>query len=563
MSDRDTRADPRARSREVTEGFERAPARAMLRAVGFTDEDFNKPQVGVVSSWNTVTPCNATLDRDARWATKGVRAAGGVPLEFTTITVSDGISMGHEGMRASLPSREVIADSVELVVHAERFDAVVGVAGCDKSQPAMLMAMARLNLPAVYLYGGTIMPGRYNDRDVTYVDMHEGVGAVEAGTMTEDELRDLERVACPGPGACAGMFTANTMSAISEGLGMALPMSASIPAIDDPRREEIAKASGEAVMHLVNEGIRPRDVMTKAAFENALAVSCAVGGSTNAILHLLAIADEAGVDFTLDDIDRISRRTPHIADFKPSGKYVMVDLDRVGGVPVVMKELLDSGILHGDALTVTGNTLAENLETVPFPEGQDVVYRVASPINPEGGYAILRGNLAPDGAVLKVGATTFKAFRGGARLFDSEEECFRAVAARQIKEGDVVVIRYEGPRGGPGMREMLAVTGALAGQGLYDKVLLITDGRFSGGTRAGNIAHVCPEAADGGPIALLREGDIVTLDVAARRLDVEVDPKGLEERRKDWTPPEPRYTTGALAKYARMVGSASKGAVTS
>jgi dihydroxy-acid dehydratase len=563
MTDKTTRVNPRTRSVDVTEGYKRAPARAMLRAVGLTDEDFTKPQVGVVSSWNNVTPCNATLDKDQRCATEGVRAAGGVPHEFMTITVSDGISMGHEGMRASLPSREVIADSVELVVHAERFDGVVAVAGCDKSQPAMLMAIARLNLPAVFLYGGTIMPGRYNGRDVTYVDVIEGVGAVEAGTMSEEELGDLERVACPGAGACAGMFTANTMSSISEALGIALPMSASIPAIDRPRRDAIAMATGEAVVGLLNTGVRPRDILTKEAFENAITVSCATGGSTNAVLHLLAIASEAGVDLTLADFDRISRRAPHIADFKPSGKYVMADLDKIGGVPVVMKELLDAGLLHGDCLTVTGKTVAENLEPVSFPQGQDVIYRVASPINPEGGWTILRGNLAPNGAVLKVGATTFKTFRGPARVFDSEEECFRAVAARGIKEGDAVVIRYEGPRGGPGMREMLAVTAALAGQGLYDKVLLITDGRFSGGTRAGNIAHVDPEAADGGPIAMVREGETVSLDVEARTLNVEIDDATLEQRRKAWTPPAPRYTSGALAKYARMVGPASKGAVTS
>jgi dihydroxy-acid dehydratase len=535
----------------------------MLRAVGFDDDDFTKPQVGVVSSWNTVTPCNATLDRDARWAAEGVRSAGAVPLEFTTITVSDGISMGHEGMRASLPSREVIADSVELVVHAERFDAVLCVAGCDKSEPAMLMAMARLNVPAVYLYGGTIMPGRYKGRDVNLVDMFEAVGAVAAGTMSEAELGELERVACPGPGACAGMYTANTMSAISEALGTALPMSASIPAIDEERRQVVARASGEAVVRLLNEGIRPRDIMTKEAFENAIAVACAMGGSTNAVLHLLAIAQEAGVDLYLDDFDRISRRTPHITDMKPAGKYVMADLDRIGGVPAVMKELLDAGRLHGDCLTVTGETVASNLEAVAFPDGQDLLYRVGAPINPDGGWAMLFGNLAPNGAVLKVGETTFRTFRGGARVFDSEEDCFRAVAARHIKEGDVVVIRYEGPRGGPGMREMLAVTGALAGQGLYDKVLLITDGRFSGGTRPGNVGHVDPEAADGGPLALVGEGDVITLDVDARTLDVEVDEAELERRRSEWVPPAPRYTSGALAKYARIVGPASKGAVTS
>jgi dihydroxy-acid dehydratase len=521
MTDKTTRANPRHRSVEVTEGFERAPARSMLRAIGFTDEDFNKPQIGVVSSWNT-----------------------------------------HEGMRASLPSREVIADSVELVVHAERFDGVVAVAGCDKSQPAMLMALARLNLPSVYLYGGTIMPGHYKGRDVNLVDMFEAVGAVAAGTMTEEELGDLERVACPGPGACAGMFTANTMSSISEGLGMALPMSASIPAIDEQRRRVVATASGDAAMRLVNDGICPRDIMTKEAFENAITVSCSMGGSTNAVLHLLAMAQEAQVALSLDDFDRISRRAPHIADLKPGGKYVMADLDKIGGVPVVMKELLDAGLLHGDCLTVTGKTVAENLEGESFPVSQDLLYRVSAPINPEGGWAMLFGNLAPNGAVLKVGETTSKTFRGPARVFDSEEDCFRAVAARRINEGDVVVIRYEGPRGGPGMREMLAVTGALAGQGLYDKTLLITDGRFSGGTRPGNIGHVDPEAADGGPLALVHEGDIVTLDVEARTLDVEVGAEELEQRRKEWVPPPPRYTTGALAKYARTVGPASKGAVT-
>lgn len=526
-----------------------------------TDEDFTRPQIGVASCWNNVTPCNASLDRDQRWATEGVRAAGGVPLDFVTITVSDGISMGHEGMRASLPSREVIADSVELVVHAERFDGVVAIAGCDKSQPGMLMAIARLNLPAVYQYGGTIMPGSYKGRDVNYVDVIEAVGAVEAGNMTEDELLELERVACPGAGACAGMFTANTMASIAVGLGMALPLSASIPAVD-PRREELSKASGQAVMNLLDLGLRPRDIMTREAFENAIAVCCAVGGSTNAVLHIPAIAHDAQVDITIDDFDRISRRTPHIADFKPSGRYVMADLDKVGGVPIVMKELLDAGILHGDCLTVTGKTVAENLADVVFPEDQDVVHRMSTPLHGEGGYAILYGTLAPEGAVLKVGRTTFRTFRGPARVFESEEACFRAVAERSIKEGDVVVIRNEGPRGGPGMREMLAVTGALAGQGLYDKVLLITDGRFSGGTRAGNIAHVAPESVEGGPIAAVREGDIIACDVDSRTLNIELDTAEIERRLREWEPPPPRYTTGALAKYARMVGSASRGAVT-
>jgi dihydroxy-acid dehydratase len=558
-----TKADPRSRSTDVTEGYIRAPARAMLRAVGLTDDDFKKPQVGVASSWNNVTPCNASLDRDARWASEGVRSSGGVPLEFCTITVSDGISMGHEGMRASLPSREVIADSIELVVHAERFDGVLAIGGCDKSQPAMMMAIARLNLPAVYQYGGTIMPGSFRGHDVTYVDVIEGVGAVAAGTMSESDLGELERVACPGPGACAGMFTANTMAAIGVGLGIALPMSASIPAIDDVRREALSKASGEAVVNMLNLGLRPRDIMTREAFENAIALCCAIGGSTNAVLHIPAIAHDAQVDIGIDDFDRISRRTPHIADFKPSGKYVMVDLDRIGGIPIVLKELLDAGLLHGDCMTVTGKTVAENVADITLPDGQDIVRRVSDPLHGEGGVVILYGNLAPEGSVLKVGQTTFRSFRGPARVFDSEEECFRAVAKREIKEGDVVLIRNEGPRGGPGMREMLAVTAALAGQGLYDKVLCITDGRFSGGTRAGNIAHVAPESVDGGPIALVREGDTITMDVESRSLAVEVSDAEFAERRKDWVPPPARYTTGALAKYARLVGSASKGAVTS
>jgi dihydroxy-acid dehydratase len=562
MSTRDVKANPRPRSTDVTEGYERAPARAMLRAVGFTDEDFTKPQVGVASSWNEVTPCNYHLDTLADWAKEGVRATGGVPVEFVTIAVSDGISMGHEGMRASLISREVIADSVELVMHAERFDGMVTIAGCDKSLPGMLMACARLNLPAVFLYGGSIMPGRWHDHDVTIQDVFESVGAVASGQMSEEDQQELERAACPGAGACGGMFTANTMASISEALGMSLPLSASIPALD-PRREALSRASGEAVLHMLEEGIRPRDIMTREAFENAIAVSCAIGGSTNAVLHLPAIAHEAGVPLEIDDFDRIARRTPHIADFKPGGRYVMADLDRIGGVPVVLRELLDAGLLHGDCLTVTGKTMAGNLDGVSLPSGQDVVRPVREPLHAEGGYAILRGSLAPDGAVVKVAGTEMKTFRGPARVFDSEEDCFRAVAARQLGEGDVVLIRYEGPRGGPGMKEMLAVTGAIAGAGLGDKVLLITDGRFSGATRNLSIAHVAPEAADGGPIAFVREGDIISVDIPGRRLDIEVPEAELDARRTEWTPPPPRYTTGAIAKYARLVSSASKGAVTS
>jgi dihydroxy-acid dehydratase len=551
----------RPRSTDVTEGFERAGARAMLRAVGFSEDDFNRPQIGVASSWNEVTPCNLHLDRLADWTKEGVRSAGAVPIEFVTIAVSDGISMGHEGMRASLVSREYIADSVELVMHAERFDGAVTIAGCDKSLPGMLMACARLNLPSIFLYGGTIMPGRFRGRDVSIQDVFEAVGAVAAGAMPEDDLRELERVACPGAGSCGGMFTANTMASVSEAIGMSLPLSASIPALD-PRREALSRATGEAVVRLLERDLRPRDIMTREAFENAIAVCCAVGGSTNAILHLPAIAHEAGVPLEIDDFDRIARHTPHIADFKPAGKYMMADLDRIGGVPVVMRELLDAGLLHPDAMTVTGKTVAENLADVHMPDGQDVVHGVASPIHAEGGYAILRGNLAPEGAVIKVAATSRTSFRGPARVFDSEEDALRAVLARQLRPGDVVVIRYEGPRGGPGMKEMLAVTAALAGAGLGDEVLLITDGRFSGATRNLSVAHIAPEAADGGPIALVREGDAISVDIASRRLDVHVSDDELETRAKAWHPPAPRYTTGALAKYARLVSSASRGAVT-
>ncbi|HVL81444.1 MAG TPA: dihydroxy-acid dehydratase [Actinomycetota bacterium] len=561
MTHHDHGGDPRPRSREVTEGFERAGARAMLRAVGFSEEDFNRPQVGVASSWNEVTPCNLSLDRCADWAKEGVRAAGAVPVEFVTIAVSDAISMGHEGMRASLVSREVIADSVELVMHAERFDGAVTIAGCDKSLPGMLMASARLNLPSVFLYGGTIMPGHWQGRDVTIQDVFEGVGAVSAGRMTEAELGELERVACPGAGSCGGMYTANTMASVSEALGMSLPLSASIPALD-PRREALSRATGEAAVRILELGLRPRDIMTLEAFRNAIAVCCAVGGSTNAVLHLPAIAHEAGIDLEIDEFDRVARRVPHIADFKPMGRYVMTDLDRIGGVPVVMKELLDAGLIDGDCITVTGRTVAENLADVTFPGGQDVVRPLDDPIHREGGYAILRGSLAPDGAVVKVAGTEVERFRGPARVYDSEEEAFRAVVSKQLREGDVVIIRYEGPRGGPGMKEMLAVTAAIAGAGLGDRVLLITDGRFSGATRNLSIAHVAPEAVDGGPIALVREGDMVSVDIPSRTLDIEVEPNELKRRLEDWVPPPPRYTTGALAKYARLVSSASKGAVT-
>jgi dihydroxy-acid dehydratase len=552
----------RPRSTDVTEGVERAPARAMLRAVGFTDEDFSKPQVGVVSSWNEVTPCNVHLNRLATAAKEGVRAAGGVPVEFTTIAVSDGIAMGHEGMRASLVSREVIADSVELVMHAERFDGMVTIAGCDKSEPGMMMAAARLDLPTVFLYGGTIMPGRFQGRDVTIQDVFEAVGSVAAGSMTQEDLRELERNACPGPGSCAGMYTANTMAAAGEALGLSLPGSASPPA-EDARRDDLARRSGETVVRLLETGLRPREILTRKAFENAISVVMALGGSTNAVLHLLALANEAHVELELEDFDRISRRVPHIGDVRPAGRFVMSDLDRVGGLPVVMKELLDAGLLHGEAITVSGKTVAENLAEMnpPAPDG-DVVRPMAEPIHPHGGTVILKGTLAPEGAVMKWVGAEATAFGGRARPFDSEEAAFDAVTHGRIERGDVIIVRYEGPKGGPGMREMLALTAAVFGAGLGRDVALATDGRFSGATHGISVGHVAPEAAVGGPIALVREGDEILIDVDARRIDVNVAPGELAMRLEEWKEPQPRYETGALAKYARLVGSASEGAVT-
>jgi dihydroxy-acid dehydratase len=555
-----TKADPRHRSRDVTEGPQRAPARAMLRAVGFTEEDFNKPQVGVASSWNEVTPCNFHLDRLANAAKQGARAAGAVPVEFTTIAVSDGIAMGHEGMRASLVSREIIADSVELVAHAERFDGLVTIAGCDKSLPGMVMGAARLNLPSVFLYGGTILPGQFQGRDVTIQDVFEAVGAHAAGTMTDDELLELERRACPGAGSCGGMFTANTMATALEALGVSLPGSASPPGMD-PRRDEFARASGEAVLNLLEQGITPRDIITKPALENAIATVVACGGSTNAVLHLLAIANEVGAELEIDDFDRIARRTPIIADMKPWGRFVMLDIDRCGGIPAIMRELLDAGLLDGDAMTVTGKTVGENLEGVGESSNRDVVKPISEPISPTGGFAILRGSLAPEGCVAKMAGLHDSAFKGPARVFDREEDAFDAVTHGRIVAGDVIVIRYEGPRGGPGMREMLACTAAVNGAGLGDTVCLITDGRFSGATHGNMVAHIAPEASDGGPIALVREGDTIVLDIPNRRLEVDVPADELAARLKDWTPPPPRYTKGALAKYARLVSSASQGAV--
>ena len=553
----------RPRSWEVTEGPERAPARAMLRAVGFSEEDFGKPQVGVASSWNEVTPCNYHLGKLAALAKEGVRQGGAVPLEFTTIAVSDGIAMGHEGMKASLISREVIADSVELVMHAERFDGLVGIAGCDKSEPGMLMAMARLNLPSVYLYGGTILPGTYEGRDITIQDVFEAVGAHAKGSMSDDQLLAVERAACPTAGSCAGMYTANTMAAAAEAIGMSLPGAASPPAVDY-RREVFARESGIAVTRLLEKGIVPRDIMTRDAFENAIAVVMALAGSTNAVLHLLAIAREAHVELALDDFDRISRRVPHLVDVRPAGKFVMTDLDRVGGVPVIMKELLEAGHLHADALTVTGRTVADNLsEAAPSPPDGTVVHAVESPIHPTGGTAILYGSLAPEGSVMKIAGAESLTFIGTARPFDSEQEAFEALTSGRIKAGDVIAIRYEGPRGSPGMPEMLAVTAAVAGAGLGKDVALITDGRFSGATKGFSVGHISPEAFVGGPIALLRDGDRIEIDAENRRIDVLVDEGDLARRRAAWKAPAPRYESGALAKYARLVSSASEGAVTS
>jgi dihydroxy-acid dehydratase len=552
------------RSHDVTDGNAKAGARAMLRAVGMSDEDWDKVQVGVASSWNEVTPCNMPLARLAQRAKDGVRAGGGYPLEFTTIAVSDGISMGHEGMRASLVSREIIADSVETMIHAERFDALVALAGCDKSLPGMLMAAARLNVPSVFVYGGSILPGHHNGVALDIVSVFEAVGACAAGTITVDELGQIERKACPTEGSCAGMFTANTMAAIGEAIGMSLPGSASPPAVDR-RRDDDAHAAGEAVMNLVRLGIRPRQIMTKEAFENAIAVTNALGGSTNAVLHLLAIANEAKVELALDDFNRVGSRVAHIADMKPGGKFHMVDLDAVGGVPVVMRHLLEAGLLHGDCLTVTGKTLAENIAALnpPAPDGR-VVHPLSDPIHTEGGLVILRGSLAPNGSVVKVAGLSHDQlhFEGPARVFDGEDGAMDAILDGRIEPGTVLVIRYEGPKGGPGMREMLAVTGALKGAGRGADCALITDGRFSGGTWGFSIGHVAPEAVDGGPIAFVRDGDRIVIDVHSKSLDLLVDDAELARRREEWKLPEPRYTSGALAKFARLVTGAERGAIT-
>ena len=554
--------DLKLRSHDVTTGPERAPARAMLRAVGMTDDDWVKPQVGVASSWNEVTPCNLPLARLAKSCKEGVRAAGGFPIEFNTIAVSDGISMGHEGMRASLVSREIIADSVEAVMHAERLDAFVSFAGCDKSLPGMLMAAARLNLPSVFVYGGSILPGQHKGGAIDIVSVFEAVGAHAVGDMDAEELGAIERNACPSEGSCAGMFTANTMASVGEGLGMSLPGSAS-PAAPDSRRDDIARASGAAVIDLLRAGIRPRAILTKGAFENAIALVMALGGSTNAVLHLLAIAYEARVELELDDFNKVAARVPHFADTKPHGRYHMADIDRVGGVPVVMRMLLEEGLLHGDEITVTGLTVAENLRKLdpPAPDG-DVVHRFDDPIHDIGGIAVLTGSLAPSGAVVKVAGIDFDSFEGPARVFDGEDTAMEAVLAGGIRPGDVVVIRYEGPKGGPGMREMLAITGAMKGAGRGADAALVTDGRFSGGTHGFCIGHVAPEASDGGPMGLVAEGDRIRIDVRSHSIDLLVPEEVLAERQADWKAPPPRYTSGFLAKYARLAQGAEKGAIT-
>jgi dihydroxy-acid dehydratase len=548
-------------SRHVTVGPERAPHRAFLYSMGLTDEQIAQPLVGVATTWNEAAPCNIALSRQAQAAKKGVAAAGGTPREFTTITVTDGIAMGHEGMKSSLVSREVIADSVELTMRGHCYDALVGLAGCDKSLPGLMMAMLRLNVPAVFMYGGSILPGRFKGKDVTIGNVFEAVGAHSVGNLSDEELHELECVACPSSGSCGGLFTANTMACVSEAIGLALPGSAGAPAPYDSR-DAYAEASGEAVMALVRKNLRPRDIVTRKSIENAAMVVAAAGGSTNAGLHLPAIANEAGIAFTLHDFGEIARRTPYIASMTPGGRYVMKDLHDIGGVPVIMKALLDGGYLHGDCVTVTGKTIAENLAGVRFPVGQDVVRPTATPYAPAGGLVVLKGNLAPEGAIVKVAGMQRLRFDGVARCFDCEEDAFAAVGARRYHEGDVIVIRYEGPKGGPGMREMLSTTATLYGQGVGETVALLTDGRFSGATHGFCIGHVGPEAAVGGPIALLCDGDRITIDAVAGTIDVALSEAELGERRRNWTPRANNYQSGTLWKYVQTVGEAEKGAVT-
>ncbi|RRJ88347.1 dihydroxy-acid dehydratase [Gulosibacter macacae] len=559
--------DIKPKSRAVTDGIEATASRGMLRAVGMGDDDWAKPQIGVASSWNEITPCNLSLDRLAQACKEGVHAGGGYPLQFGTVSVSDGISMGHEGMHFSLVSREVIADSVEVVMEAERLDGSVLLAGCDKSLPGMLMAAARLKLPSVFLYAGSIMPGRVRlsdgtDKEVTIIDAFEAVGACKAGLMSEADLKKVEEAICPGEGACGGFYTANTMASVAEALGMSVPGSAAPPSADR-RRDYYAHKSGEAVVNMLRQGITTADILTKKAFENAIAVVMCMGGSTNAVLHLLAIAREAEVELTLDDFNRIADKVPHLADMKPFGKYVMTDLDHVGGIPVVMAALLDAGLIHGDAMTCTGKTVAENLAEInPEPLDGEVMRTLDNPIHATGGISVLHGSLAPEGAVVKSAGFDLDVFEGPARVFEREREAMDALTRGEIKHGDVVVIRYEGPKGGPGMREMLAITAAIKGAGLGKDVLLLTDGRFSGGTTGLCIGHVAPEAVDAGPIAFVNDGDLIRVNIAARTIDLLVDETELAARREGWAPLPPRYTRGVLAKFAKLVRSASEGAIT-
>ena len=570
-------------SRKSIEGPARAPHRAMYKAMGLTDEDLDKPIVGVSSTCNEATPCNIHLCKLAQNAKQGVKDSGCTPREFTAIAVSDGIAMGHEGMKASLVSREIIADSIEVMVRAHQYDAVVGLSGCDKSLPGTLMGMARLNLPAIFVYGGTILPGIWNGKPVTIQDVYEAVGTFEAGKMTNTELFSLENAACPSAGSCAGMYTANTMASISEAIGMSLPGSASPPA-ESQRRSEICYDTGKAIFNLIENNIRPKDILTYEAFENAIAVANAIGGSTNSILHLLALSREIGVKLNMGDFERVRKRTPHIADMRPGGSYVMLDLDKVGGVPIILKNLLKRELIHGETMTVTGSTMRKNLESIRFQmpssstspsqssysssstasyySDQNVIKPIEDPIHPVGTLAILRGSLAPDGAVIKIAGMGSSRFVGKARVYNAEEDAFDAISKRKIVEGDVVVIRYEGPKGGPGMREMLAVTAALVGQGLGEKVAMVTDGRFSGATRGFMVGHVAPEAMVGGPISLVKDGDTIVLDIKKRKIDLEISKPEIRKRQKKWKPIKPHYVSGALAKYASLVSSASEGAIT-
>ncbi len=561
MSDKAVIDKSKLPSRHVSVGPKSAPHRSYYYAMGMTEEEINQPLVGVATTWNEAAPCNIALARQAQAAKRGVRDYAGTPREFTTITVTDGIAMGHAGMKASLVSREVIADSIELTMRGHCYDALVGLAGCDKSLPGVMMSMARLNVPSVFMYGGSILPGSFKGKDVTVQDVFEAVGAHAAGNMSDEDLHELECVACPSAGSCGGQFTANTMACVSEAIGLALPGSAGAPAPYESR-DEYAYHSGRVVMDLIRNNLRPRDILTRKAFENAATVVAASGGSTNAGLHLPALAAECGIEFDLHDVAEIFKRTPYIADLKPGGKYVAKDLFAVGGVPILMKALMDGGFLHGDCITVTGKTIAENLEDVVFPEDQDVVYKTSAPLSPTGGVVGLRGNLAPEGAIVKVAGMKKLHFTGPARCFDCEEDAFKAVETRDYKEGEVLVIRYEGPKGGPGMREMLATTAALYGQGAGDTVALITDGRFSGATRGFCIGHVGPEAAVGGPIGLLKDGDMITIDAENGDISVDLSEEELAERRKNWKPRETDYQSGSIWKYAQTVGSAEKGAIT-